>query len=329
MRIRKHVTKSEEELLKQLRGYDKDECIEIWNSVKCGALKKFPRNFWQNYDHRKQILEDFVKTYRKNNNGGYPQNTEFIKNRLRGLLKFYGGSSLSALVEAGFTNRESENYDALLDETPWLIMARLPQRYWDDGTNVRKAVDWLAKVTTKEATKLLQDDFKENYLSGLLDSYSSSPVTIIRRAGYEVKELERSQVTKNYWVRANITNHIRKLVEELGKPVSKITAQDFANAGLGGMLVKLGNSPTVALQEAGYEFDLTDCLKVPHNYWNNKENRAKAIRTFVSETGKSIGELKWEDFRRGKISGLVSHYYNGSYKRALREAGLLPEMKEN
>ncbi len=255
MPARKRVTKKEAQLLKQLRGYDKDECIEIWNDRRRGVRHKVPRGFWEQYNHRKYVVEAFVKEYQEKNPGEYPDEREFNKNKLSGLLSnHYSNSPWQAFAEGGFTDKSSKNYDLKLDETPWLVL-NIPKGYWENSTNVKKAVDWLAEKISKEITQLKDDDFIKNDLHGLHKAYAGSPILIIRKAGYEIKELERDKVSQRYWAdennRIQATTELASIIQKSGETMRK---KDFDNNRLGGIAVyfhRKGKTYRKALQEAG------------------------------------------------------------------------------
>ncbi len=327
--MKSHVTKKEGKLLEELRkgDYSRDKCIQIWNDLRNGFINRVPLNFWKKHNHRVYITEEFVKEYQEENPDRYPGVENFKENKLRSLMRYCSNSPFIAFQEAGFMDKDSENYDPKLDEVPWMVLDKLPQRYWDKTKNVRKAVDFLAENIDKEVIKLEEPDFRENNLFGLLSAYNGSPIDIIRKAEYKIDELDRNKVPLGkggYWSKkVNIIKHTIRLVEKSDKPFTEIKAKDFKDNGLGRLLNKLENSPSKALNNAGYEFDILDLPRVPVNHWKNSNNRKGAVRDFVKELDKPIEEIRHSDFRNSRLSGLIASHYKDHYKDALIEAGLL------
>jgi len=133
---------------------------------------------------------------------------------------------------------------------------------------------------------------------------------------------------------------IKKLVELLGKNPREITAYDFNNNGLGGLLVDYyKNSPYLALVEASYAYSLdeikehartgfkTDKIypwemsRVGNEFWYDKEMRIAATKWLMWKLNKEPKDITQDDFRHNSLGGLLATHYNVSHYLALLEAG--------
>jgi len=257
MALEDHITKSERELLKQIRKeYTREDCINMWEKSKGNLIKKVPGGFWENRNHRAYVIEEFVRQYQREHPGEYPIAKEFYSNRLSGVLRYYKSSPMHAFADAGFTDKESDIYDPILAETPWLVLTQPPLGYWREQANVKKAVDWLAKKTNKEVAALESSDFTDNKLAGLLrEVYKGSPIAVIRAAGYDLRDLDRGIVPQNYWKnKDNRVKALREFADNIQKPAEAITQKDFKNGRLAGLLAAYhytGKKQADALREAG------------------------------------------------------------------------------
>ena len=321
MRTHKRVTNKEAKLLKQLRGYDKDECIEIWDGLKANAIRQVPPFFWQKLNHRKYIVEAFIEQYQETHPGRYPTERDFIKNKLSGLLQiYYDNSPLLALIETGFTDKKSKYYDLRLEETPWLVLGAVPRNYWGEKSNAKKAVDWLSQKTGRNVTELESDNFEENSLYGLLKHYNYSPINIIKAAGYEVEEMQRNMTSQRYWENPeNRIKAVKDLVKKLDKSPIEVTWKDFLNNGISGLL-EYYDSHKEALAEAGFACERK---RKPTNYWANVSNRINATKDLAATLEKPVEEIKKSDFICAGLAAILP--YCSGHREALQEAGLLPE----
>jgi hypothetical protein len=128
-------TKRDRDLLERIRKYETytdEQAKEIWHEVRRREKRRFPNRFLGKYQHRVAVVRAFIKEYRKEHPGDYPQARNFHKNKLAGLLVgYYGDSPFNALAEAGFTKSRTSVYDPVLAKTPWLALDVIPRSYWE------------------------------------------------------------------------------------------------------------------------------------------------------------------------------------------------------
>ncbi len=202
---------------------------------------------------------------------------DFQENGLVGLLDGkYGGSPYRALAEAGFAySREDAAAHAASmrfqegKTYPW-EMDNL--RIYKDASMRSAATRWLIWKLAKPPARLTQDDFNSNGLGGLiqLPSYKGSPYAALVESGhaYAIEEALSHAASGDFesgriypWEMNNVRIYsgkrmrmaaVRWLVWRCGKPGRDLTAQDFADSGLGGVLTNHNEgSPFKALLEAG------------------------------------------------------------------------------
>lgn len=119
------------------------------------------------------------------------------------------------------------------------------------------------------------------------------------------------------WIeKDNRIRETRRLVKLLGKPVRKITKKDFIENDLGSLLNCYQGSPKRALIEAGYD---PGPMKHPKGYWDDQENRTKAVHEIMRLTGKQSTELRKMDFIMNGYSLVVK---DRSMEELMRESGL-------
>jgi hypothetical protein len=124
-----------------------------------------------------------------------------------------------------------------------------------------------------------------------------------------------TQVPYGHWSnKENRIAAVKLLAEKYG---NKLTKKDFHENKLEGLLQRAGGI-TAALQEAGLigEFPWLSHLRVPQGYWNEKENRIRAVKWLI----KKARNLKADDFEDNRLVGLLKHY-EGSPTKALEDVG--------
>ncbi len=273
-----------------------------------------PMGYWTKKENRVKAIRGFVEkldkpiaeiTQRDFTNGG-----------LLGLLssmKYYFGSPFLALKEAGYDIKEWE-------------MKQTPRGFWDKRENRVKAIKWLVEKLDKPIAEITQRDFTNGGLSGLIQKYySHSPLLALKGAGYDIKEWEMQYVPKTYWKKnENRINAVRRLVNVLDKPVTKLTVKDFERGGLGGLLNNkryYSGSPFLALKSAGYDIKEWEMTITQRGFWNKRENRIEAIKWLVEKLDKPIAEIYQKDFINNGLSGVLQKYYSYSTILALKDAG--------
>lgn len=321
------MTRGEGRLLKKLRSqpkvYSREEAVELWYSVRQGLKKKFPGNFLKNPDHRRYITQAFIDDQLEERTNQYPTRKDWAAAKLLGLFNnYYKNSTLRALEEAGYTDPTQDNFDPVLDFAPWLVLRQMPSCYWHDTYNRANATRWLVSVTDKKPEELIADDFKDYGLSTLLQENGSSPYLALREAGFNIKEGDMCELPRGYWkVRKNRVAAVRRFVESSGKKPAEIIADDFDDAGLGGLMRHCKYSPIAALREAGYRVETLNRQHVSRGTWQTSECAREALIRAAKAEGKRPDELSYDDFRRHRLQGLlVAHHW--SRKAALRFAGL-------
>lgn len=132
---------------------------------------------------------------------------------------------------------------------------------------------------------------------------------------------------------------IKEVLKKDTMDFTSLSVQDFKNHNLYGLLTTYYNcSPKKALLEAFSEeiksqnffedsnliipaFFKNEIKEIPRNFFTKKENRQKLVEYFVKEIlKKEIYQVSAKDFRNHKLNGFLTHYYNSSPIKALKEA---------
>jgi len=294
--------------------------------------------------------------------------TDFSSNGLDGLLIRYGGSHHAALFEAGFVHSEEETIQHGFAKSfstdrlyPWELK-RVGNKFWESAEIRIAATEWLIWKSKKPVREIETRDYIENGLSGLLDYCNNSSVLPLIEAGYVYsidETLEQSKARKfdmmklYVWEMLRLGNQswdnvdiqlaaTRWLISKIIKKSPKeISADDFEDYGLTGLLARCEGSPFSALAAAGYAYTLEKTLvhskikqfgndkfyfwEMPRSpfIYADMELRIAAIRWLAWISPKSPTELTRNDFDDNCLSGLLNNYYNGSPFNALFEAGLV------
>ena len=271
---------------------------------------------------------------------------------------------IKKLIE--FLGASPAKLDELRKELNELILQSLRGEQID--TKRMKEILEEIKRNFEKIRMITQDDFNNNGLSGLLNHYyNNSPYLALVEAGYaysedKIKEHARTmefktnniypwemnnapQLYKNKEIRIAAT---KWLLWKLNKDPKEITANDFNNNGLGGLLVRVEykSSPYLALVEAGYAYSLEEILdhartgefKIDKLYpwemnnvriYHDKEIRISATKWLVWKLNKDPREIIEDDFNNNRLGGLLNHHYKNSPYLALVEAGLVTEADED
>ncbi len=216
---------------------------------------------------------------------------------------------------------------------PWEMNGRVPRCYWQSKDNRCVATQWLMKKTGKKPEDLGVIDFRENGLDGLLSTfYNSSPYAALKEAGladFEPWEMKRAP-QGHYQEKSNRILATRWLVEKVKKFPKNISRKDFSDYRLRGLLALCDESPYLALKEAGLvDFEPWEMKNgVPKHYFDEKENRIRAINWLVKKTNKSPRHIIQKDFSDNSLDGLLHNHYHNSPKVALNAAGHIIEEKK-
>ena len=170
---------------------------------------------------------------------------DFRDNRLGGLIsEYYSGSPYKAVSEA-FPE---------LDIREWEMLKTSSSFYKKKGNRI-SAIKWLVEKLDKDPKDITVEDFHSNRVRGLLSNhYSNSPYQAISEAFPEldIREWEMSSAPKKFYEdKENRITAVRWLVERLGKDPREVTADDFRDNGLGGLMTNYYFGPYRALREAG------------------------------------------------------------------------------
>lgn len=247
---------------------------------------------------------------------------DFMSHDLGSLLNYYNGSPKRALIDAGFNPGPLKH----------------PKGYWEIRENRVAAVFEVMRITKKRSTELRKLDFINNGYSIVVKNRSIEE--LLNEAGLEFARYQRRS---GYWkLKENRIREVKALVEKLGKDPSEITKNDFNKNGLSTILNAHHGSLRSIMHEAGYEVE----KKKPPKYWNNKENRVRAVKELVRGLGKEPEDIKREDFVEAGLQSLLLKYrdelaanyekgdiitfdkgyllnYSTTVERALAEAGFL------
>jgi len=138
--------------------------------IKLWEMARTPRRFYNSKKNRVAAVKWLVKKLKKDPRDLIGE--DFNKNRLGGLIDYYGGSPYKAVKEA-FPE---------LGIKPW-EMAMTPMGFYDTKENRIAAVKWLIERLGKKPRDLTQDDFCKNRLKGLLAKCNGSPYEAVKEAG--------------------------------------------------------------------------------------------------------------------------------------------------
>ena len=125
-----------------------------------------------------------------------------------------------------------------------------------------------------------------------------------------------------YWkIKENRIKAIKELIVRLQKSPKEITAKDFKENRLRGLLTSYYSNVYEALTEAGFDISPWEMKHVPHGYWKERENRINAIKRLVENFKKPIEEISQKDFQKNRLGGILANYYKNSPYLALRDSG--------
>ena len=289
--------------------------------VLLGVIMGRNRNkYWDVHSRREQAIHSLVKAT------GKPlrkiTKRDFIERDLGPLLNLYNGSPKRALKDAGY------------DPGPM----KHERGHWESQENRIKAVMDVMDRCGKSSLQLRKVDFITHGYSLLVKNRSIRDLLLEAELDYEQYQRE-----SGYWrIKENRITEVRELVERLGKDPSQVTKSDICKHGLSTVLNTHRGSIRSLMKEAGF----TVVKKKPPKYWNEKENRIKAVKSFIELTGKAPEQITRDDFTKAGLQSLLLKYrdhlaceyekgeiitYNKGYllkydtavERALVEAGYL------
>ncbi|MCK4319655.1 hypothetical protein KAW38_03735 [Candidatus Micrarchaeota archaeon] len=280
---------------------------ELYPEIKEWEMSCTPHGFYDKKENRIKAIKWLIEKLNKN-----PRDItyhDFPDNRLGGLLiKHYNNSPHLAVKE-------------LYPEIKEWEMSCTPHGFFDKKENRIKAVKWLIKKLNKDPIEITSNDFRDNRLSGLLDYYDG-PYLAIKEIYPEIKEWEMKTTPMSFYnKRENRIKAIKWLIEKLKKDPRDITANDFRDNRLGGLLVShYKSSPYLAIKEVYPEIKEWEMSCTPHGFYNKRENRIKAIKWLIEKLNKNPRDITTNDFFDNRLSGLFVTYYKGSPYLAIKEA---------
>jgi len=246
---------------------------------------------------------------------------DFSSNRLNALFDYYNSSPYKAVKEV-FPE---------MDIKPW-EMTKTPDGIFHIKENRVAAVKWLVvEKLKKDPRDLKKKDFENNRLGGLLIfHYKNSPYSAVKEAFSEIdiKPWEMTTTPHGFYdEKENRVAAVKRLVNKIDKDPRDITAKDFEENGLVGLLSNYyDSSPYGAVKEAFPEMDIKpwEMTVTPRKIFDEKENRIAAVKQLVEKVGKDPRNIRREDFFENRLTGLLNHRYGGSPYVAITEA--FPEL---
>jgi hypothetical protein len=254
-----------------------------------------PQSFWKVKENQRAFFDDLFRQFKyKTLDDWYGVTVEAVcDNGGRGLLPYYGGSHIAAIMA---------NYP----EHEWLEwrFARVPQRFWSDPSNRRRYFVWLGKQlglrTMEDWYRVNSHIIEHNYGSGLKQlAFGSSPSRAIMETFPHHKWIPwKFEVVPNgFWQdKKNRVAYLRWLGRRLGisrkSDWYEITKKRFVDNYGGGVIDFYSNSCALAV---------TDCFD--HLRWDIERfaslrtNQKRIYRLIKRKWPDAVWEFKHPDMR--------------------------------
>ncbi len=282
-------------LIESNYAYTEQEILNMNNNFILSAKKVYPwelnnspRGLFDSKEMRLCALNWLLqKTGKEPNELSY---ADFENNSLFSLLNRYFHSPYNALVESGYayTNQEvldmNNNFDLSAKKLyPWEL-TNSPQGFFESQQMRICALNWLLQKSGKKPSKLSREDFLNNSLGGLIQTYySGSPYKALVESGHAYSEQEILNMNNNFVLSAkkiypwelNVSPlgifdsqqmricALNWLLQKSGKKPSKLSREDFLNNSLGGLIDhNYYGSPYKALVESGYAYTNQEVLEM-------------------------------------------------------------------
>lgn len=213
---------------------------------------------------------------------------------------------------------------------------RLTHAKWQGNPELQaEAIILMQRILGKDPRDLIVQDFTQNRLGGLIYNYfRASPYLAVQHAfpDLDIKPWEMSVAPQGLWkVADNRIAATKWLVEKLEKNPKNLSADDFTQNRLGGLLFEIYNgSIYAAVTEAFPELNIKgwEMAIAPQGFYLVKENRIEACEWLAKKLYyKPARDITRADFIANHLDGLIK-YHNGSPFDALFEAGLVTREDE-
>ena len=315
--------------MKKSKKYNYDDVTptEIYELVRCGKIKRFPKYFWtcddgEEYTPKitRYLIEQILKWNDEDIKNMLRKET-FRENYLSGMLFYkYNDSPFKAII-AAFPEKNFHAWD----------FVNAPNYYWqgDKGrVNAINAVRWLIEEKLQWSdidivTKLNQQSFAENNLLGMLKKAFNCTLFNAIDAAYpgRFKKWQLGEHVQNdYWNREEGKKAVVWLIEDKLKwndedIKNHYCKEIFKDNQLYGMIQRCFSSSPFEAINSTYpnRFKEWELPNVPKNYWSSEINCAKATKWLIEEklkinvlTAKEI--LTYRNFEENGLVSLIDKY---------------------
>lgn len=144
--------------------------LEIYKMVLNGTIETFPKKFWNNKDNviilLNYLLKDILNWGKEDIKKGKLNLEVLAKYKLKGMMKAIFDESTYNLINFLYPN----------EFKPWEI-TEVPQNYWKNKNNIKKAIIWLIEEkfnwSKKDVIKFCNTKLLNKYgMSGILNDYT-------------------------------------------------------------------------------------------------------------------------------------------------------------
>lgn len=202
----------------------------------------------------------------------------------------------------------------------------------ESASKRRKAVQEMVNSSGKKPEEITIQDFKNAGLFYILTAYyGGSPYLALTDAGYELEEWKMKNAPKGTWdKKENLAKAIVWLREQTGKEINQLTASDFHEHGLGGLITKYGGVSAV-FSEVGLKIVKEFPQKKERGFWSDRKNILEAVASLERKLGKDRFSLTYTDFVEGGLRGLLKAFGDNLWelKEYLKEEAGAPSSFPN
>ncbi|MBI2757063.1 MAG: hypothetical protein HYX49_00115 [Chloroflexi bacterium] len=217
-----------------------------------------PQAYWQDSGNQREFLKNLFNLlgYTNLDNWYKSRHEDFTNSGGSGLIKYYGGSHIKAIIE---------NYP----EYNWLEWKFIstPQKFWSNHDNRKKYMIWLGEQLSfskfEDWYKISTVDFEINYGNGMLHAcFGGSPSRAVTETfpEYQWVEWMFNVVPQGFWKKkTNRKNYLNWLANRLGitdlKEWYEITKKRFVDNYGSGLLDYYHNSCALAVLDCFPNYD--------------------------------------------------------------------------